>query len=78
MLRAAKTAPPIDLKKLAASVRGGRGNRTLEEVAPELDMTVSTLSRIENARLMPSLETFAKLCRWLGIGMDYFARSDDK
>jgi transcriptional regulator with XRE-family HTH domain len=71
MLRSRSTA--IDTTKLAAAVRGKRGDRRLEDVAPELDMTVATLSRIENERFTPSLETFARLCRWLGVEMDYFA-----
>jgi len=48
--------------RLLAAKRGARGVRA---VALEADVSSSTYSRVENGH-MPDLETFAKLCRWLG------------
>lgn len=56
----------ITLENIGIAVRQKRGNRSLREIAAETDISVATLSRIEVGK-MPSLRTFAKLCRWLGI-----------
>lgn len=49
----------------AERVRNRRGERTLRDVAKELDLSIATLSRIEN-RKAPDVETFARLCHWIG------------
>jgi transcriptional regulator with XRE-family HTH domain len=51
-----------DFGRLLAAKRGSRGVRA---AALEADVSTSTYSRVENG-YMPDLETFAKLCRWLG------------
>jgi len=43
--------------------RGGRGTRDL---ALEIGVSAATLSRVERG-LMPDLETFGKICRWLKV-----------
>ena len=48
--------------RLLATKRGSRGVRA---VALEAGVSSATYSRVENGH-MPDLETFAKLCSWLG------------
>lgn len=49
----------------AKRVREKRANRSLRDVAAELDIGIATLSRVENGR-MPDLHNFGILCEWLG------------
>jgi transcriptional regulator with XRE-family HTH domain len=51
-----------DLGRLIAIKRSGRGVRA---TAIDVGVSPATLSRVENGH-MPDLETFAKICRWLG------------
>jgi len=51
-----------DFGRLMASKRGSRGVRA---AALDADVSPATFSRVENGH-MPDLETFAKLCKWLG------------
>jgi transcriptional regulator with XRE-family HTH domain len=51
-----------DFGRLIASKRGSRGVRA---AALDADVSPATFSRVENGH-MPDLETFAKLCKWLG------------
>ncbi len=37
----------------------------VREAAKEVGVSAATLSRVENGKL-PDLETFGKICRWLG------------
>ena len=66
----------LNLDRLANSVRTRRGSSSLEEAAEESGVPTSTLSRIENRDMNPSLNTFAMLCDWMDMPMDYF-RTDD-
>lgn len=43
--------------------------RSLRDVAREADVSPATLSRIERGAA-PDLETFRKLCLWLGVSAD--------
>lgn len=62
----------IDLPMLAALVTKRRNKRTFREIAAEIgDVSSPTLSRIEKGNL-PDLETFMKLCRWLGVSPEDF------
>lgn len=45
-----------------AARRGARGVRA---AAAEAEISSATFSRVENGH-MPDLETFAKICKWLG------------
>ena len=54
------------LSNIGQLLRERRGDRGIREVAREMAVSPATLSRVENGRL-PDLETFSKLCRWLGI-----------
>jgi len=54
------------LQNLGTAVREKRGPRGLRETASEIGVSAPTLSRIESGK-MPDLQTFGKLCSWLGI-----------
>ena len=56
----------VTLKNLGTIVREKRGSRGLRTVASEIGTSAPTLSRIESGK-MPDLQTFGKLCRWLGL-----------
>lgn len=63
---------PVDVPKLAALLRAKRGGRGLREVAEDIgDVSASTLSRLEQGNL-PDVETFMRLCNWLGVSADDF------
>lgn len=67
----------IDIQELARSVRAKRGNRGLRSVAKEITETIgevsaSTLSRVEQGKV-PDLDTFIRLCKWLGLSTNDFA-----
>ena len=65
-------ASEIDIDRFAQLIRAKRGKRGLRVVAVEIgDVTASTLSRIENGKV-PDLNTFIRICRWLGLSPDYF------
>jgi transcriptional regulator with XRE-family HTH domain len=62
----------IDIEEFAAQIRRQRGNRGLREIAQEIgEISASTLSRIENGNI-PDLDTFIRVCRWLGLSPDTF------
>lgn len=62
----------IDIEEFAAQIRRQRGKRGLREVAQEIgEISASTLSRIENGNI-PDLDTFIRVCRWLGVSPDKF------
>ncbi|MBU6389173.1 helix-turn-helix domain-containing protein [Patescibacteria group bacterium] len=54
------------LEQLSILLKKRRGNRGLREIAKELGVSHTTLSRIESGK-QPDLETFSKLCKWLEI-----------
>lgn len=68
----------LDQDRLANSVRTRRGSKSLQEAAEESGVPTSTLSRIENSDLRPSLQTFAKLCDWMDMPMDYFREDGEE
>lgn len=62
----------INIEDFAVQIRKQRGNRGLREVAQEIgEISASTLSRIENGNI-PDLDTFIRVCRWLGVSPDMF------
>lgn len=67
----------IAIEKLSALVKSKRGTKGLRETAKEIgDVSPSTLSRIEQGK-MPDLETFVKLCDWLGISTNEFIEGEE-
>jgi transcriptional regulator with XRE-family HTH domain len=66
------TPPAVDVQKLAAMIRTKRAGRGLRLVAKEIgEVSASTLSRLEQGNV-PDLETFMRLCHWLGVSADDF------
>lgn len=63
-----------DLGRLLTAKRGSRGVRA---AALEAGVSSATFSRVENGH-MPDLETFAKLCKWLGRDPREFLGLEDQ
>jgi transcriptional regulator with XRE-family HTH domain len=51
---------------LGLQVAEKREDRGIRQVAKEIGISPATLSRVEHGNL-PDLETFGKVCRWLGV-----------
>jgi transcriptional regulator with XRE-family HTH domain len=52
-------------KRLAQRIQEHRAGKGIREAAGEVGVSPATLSRVENGKV-PGLETFSKICRWLG------------
>lgn len=67
----------IDIRELARMLRAKRGKNGLRSVAQEIGgVSASTLSRIEQGKI-PDLDTFIKLCKWLGVSTDHFTQGNE-
>src|SRR5438552_13334027 len=65
-------SPSIDFQKFSAMLKTKRGGRGLRVVADEISgVSASTLSRIEQGNI-PDLETFMRICKWLGVSAEDF------
>lgn len=65
-------SPSVDAQKLSAMLRTKRAARGLRTVAEEIGgVSASTLSRIEQGNV-PDLESFMRICQWLGVSADVF------
>lgn len=62
--------------KLAAMVRARRGAEGLRGAAQSINISPSTLSRIEQGKV-PDIETFIQLCDWLEVPPSQFFETDD-
>lgn len=56
----------LTLESLKQKLVEKRGTRGIREVADEIQVSPSTLSRVERG-FLPDLETFAKICKWLNV-----------
>lgn len=56
----------LTLQTLGRKLLEKRGDRGIREVAAEIGVSPATLSRVERGHL-PDLETFRKICGWLGV-----------
>lgn len=66
----------VDYQKFSAQLKTKRGGRGLRVVAEEIGgVSASTLSRIEQGNV-PDLETFMRICQWLGVPADEFRPQD--
>ena len=66
-------AQEIDIALFSEAVRQRRGALGVRAAAEQIGgVSASTLSRIEQGRL-PDLDTYMKLCRWLGLTPTHFA-----
>ena len=67
----------INTAALSEMIRSKRDNRGLREVAKEIgDVSVSTLSRVENGNL-PDIDTYVKICNWLDVSIEFFTIKKD-
>jgi transcriptional regulator with XRE-family HTH domain len=55
----------IRIDRLAQRIQERRAGKGIREAATEVGVSPATLSRVENGKI-PDLETFSKVCRWLG------------
>jgi transcriptional regulator with XRE-family HTH domain len=55
--------PAVD--SLARRIQEKRAGMGIRDAAREVGVSPATLSRVENKKI-PDLETFGKICRWLG------------
>jgi transcriptional regulator with XRE-family HTH domain len=68
----------FDNHHLAALVKTKRGNRSLRDVAQDLeDMSPSTLSRVEHEKMV-DVQTFLRLCDWLQVAPQEFIKNTDE
>lgn len=62
----------LNTQLLASLLKEKRGKIGLRTIAEEIEgVSVATLSRIEQGKI-PDVDTFIKLCRWLGVPTDTF------
>lgn len=55
----------IRIDRLAQRIQERRAGKGVREAAAEVGVSPATLSRVENGKV-PDLETFSKICNWLG------------
>ena len=55
----------VNIRELAERVRSKRAGQGIRATAHEVGVSAATLSRVENGGI-PDLETFGRICRWLG------------
>lgn len=67
----------LDTLRFSEMIKSKRGNKGLRALASEIQISASTLSRIEQGNL-PDIETYLKLCEWLEVSTDYFTKSNPK
>ena len=69
----------LTLEQLGSHLKSQRGNRGLREIAAEIGISAATLSRVEAGK-QPDLDSFRKICEWLGEDpgkfLGYKAKSD--
>lgn len=61
----------LNTEKFSTMVKSKRGNQGLRALAGEIQISASTLSRIEQGNL-PDIETYMKICEWLKVSPEYF------
>lgn len=55
----------LRMQLLAKQIEERRAGKGIREAAKEVGVSPATLSRVENEKV-PDLETFSKICKWLG------------
>lgn len=62
----------LNTELLSSAIKTKRGKKGLRETAIEIgSISSATLSRVELGNL-PDVETFIKICKWLGVSTDTF------
>jgi transcriptional regulator with XRE-family HTH domain len=65
-------SPKLNSDLLASAIKSKRGKMGLRDAAIEIGgVSPATLSRVELGNL-PDVETFIKICNWLGVSTDTF------
>ncbi|WP_025274620.1 helix-turn-helix domain-containing protein [Haloglycomyces albus] len=65
-------------KILGRSLKTARGERRLDDVAYEAEISPETLRKIENGRILsPNFFSIARLCRALGVSLDELAAEEN-
>ena len=64
----------LDTEKFSEMIKSKRGNKGLRVLAKEINVSASTLSRIEQGNL-PDIDTYLKLCEWLEVSTDFFTKN---
>lgn len=72
MIALKSLADAVFLKRADCNYR--KPSRSLRDVAEETGISAATLSRIER-EMMPDLETYIKLCRWLDVPLETFVEA---
>lgn len=68
----------IDISKLAALIKAKKKEKGLRIIAKEIGgVSASTLSRIDQGKV-PDLDTFLKICNWLGISPNHFSKENQE
>ncbi len=64
----------LDLSELGLCIKRKRQREqlSLREAAEQSRVSFPTLSRLENAQIMPDVPTLTRLCRWLQVPLDQF------
>jgi transcriptional regulator with XRE-family HTH domain len=66
----------LDTLKFSEMIKSKRGKTGLRQLATEIGISASTLSRVEQGNL-PDIDTYIKLCEWLGVSTDYFTTNQN-
>lgn len=61
----------LNTELLSSTIKSKRGTKGLRDTAKEIDISSATLSRVELGNL-PDVETFIKICKWVGVSTDTF------
>lgn len=61
----------ISLETLVSQIKEKRGAQGIRVTADQIGISPATLSRVERGNL-PDLETFRKVCQWLGVDPGVF------
>lgn len=65
-------ATTLNTSLLAGMIKEKRGKKVLREISLEIGgVSPATLSRVEQGKI-PDVDTFIKLCKWLGTSTDTF------
>jgi transcriptional regulator with XRE-family HTH domain len=66
----------VSIKELGRLMLAKRGSRGVRAAASDVEISSATFSRVENGH-MPDLETFAKICKWVGRNPGEFLGFDE-
>ena len=64
----------LNTELLATMLKDKRGNKGLRAIG---GVSFATLSRIEQGKI-PDVDTFVKICKWLGVSTDTFIIGGEK